>query len=577
MDLKIFPVSHLIDEQKYPLSIKEEKIAKEDQYFNNSLYALSTAKREKRLQQNEDLLVNYWLSNSDPFDNITFDRNSIENMELDNSSLEELKAKFNNDKISNSFKNLTYPITSFSPLAIRKKYQEKKAIYRLIPSSDRKIKHLVFYFPLRLFPDNKEELNLHRSIVDLANAIQVPVIIFSDIDASDINHPKAFFVEFITSNIKQEVCWKYVKSEDTLLFSMWAKDAFLPALDKKDDIILLCPQRVIYRGSSSDPILPQLLATRDTARHEPRCPLFKTFDFESKNIQYDGGNILTGDNFILVGKDTFLHNSTSSNNLISNHIDSTRKVIHIGGKLNNSNLGITLNGGRQSIFHIDLLISLAGRNSKTGKYRLVIGCPHLALTPKEFSELPMDQQSAVYEELQRMTDGINSTIIELEQATCKNELPFEIYRIPFALSYIDKIKEVKRSNDNIYIQKEKKYKAVRNWFWSSYNGIVEIDEDQKKVWLPSYAKDFNEKDSVSGKYKYPWDEGQKKAVEKYFASIKLSTTPIYGNWEPSFAPLEEETKRVWKELGFEVLPIGETGFHIYSLLNAGIPCIVNCI
>lgn len=248
-------------------------------------------------------------------------------------------------------------------------------------------------------------------------------------------------------------------------------------------------------------------------------------------IYFEGGNILIGDNFFLIGADyplKTLHHTTklikpedneSESELITKlykeHLDKTRELIYVGSTLpvpSNSTSKIEINGEEweeiffqnneggtiQPIFHIDMFITLAGR-SENGKYRVLVGDPKLA---------------AEILELDILKYGMPELFEDVAQGLINNG--FEVIKIPLPVVYID--------------EPEKK---ERRWYFTSYNNcIVEIiDGTNKTIWLPSYG---------------------------------------YGNWQ-ILKKTDDYAKKVFEDLGFKVIPL--TDYHPLAENSGSLHCI----
>ena len=131
-------------------------------------------------------------------------------------------------------------------------------------------------------------------------------------------------------------------------------------------------------------------------------------------------------------------------------------------------------GTVQPIFHIDMFITLAGRNSE-GKYQLVVCDPRLAAA------------------LVEQPDGILTSPDAFDEiAETLSRLGFEIIRNPLPLVYVDDPEM-----------------RVRKWYFASYNNaLVELKADgAKMIWLPTYGHgNWQELEKTDQENKRIWEE-----------------------------------------------------------------------
>jgi hypothetical protein len=246
---------------------------------------------------------------------------------------------------------------------------------------------------------------------------------------------------------------------------------------------------------------------------------------------FEGGNMLVGDDFFLIGADYPLesigHTSKMLNikegesetefltRIYNEHLDSTRKLIYVGSTLpvpSNNTKKIEINGEEweeiffqnneggtvQPLFHIDMFITLAGRASN-GKYRVLVGDSRLA------AEI-LDMEILKY--------GIPELFDDVAQGLTNNG--FEVIRLPLPVIYLDEPENKKRF-----------------WYFTTYNNcLVEIiDEKNKTIWLPTYG---------------------------------------YGEWE-ILKKTDERAREIFEELGFKVIML--TDYHPLAEGSGSLHCI----
>src|SRR6185503_3726641 len=203
-------------------------------------------------------------------------------------------------------------------------------------------------------------------------------------------------------------------------------------------------------------------------------------------IYFQGGNILIGDDFFFIGADypantlkyvggvlTPEPNETPERlvrRLYSEYMDHSRTLHYIGSTVQvpaQLERTITVNGQQwteklyygnhpgtvQPLFHIDMFISLAGKDS-AGKNQLLVGDPKMAADALGVPLWPHG--------MQEVFDNIAKGLARLGFAVKRNPLP---------LVYMDD-----------------PHDRVRLWYFATANNaLVSIDGAKKRVWLPSYG------------------------------------------------------------------------------------------
>ncbi|WP_266205105.1 hypothetical protein [Pontibacter kalidii] len=204
-------------------------------------------------------------------------------------------------------------------------------------------------------------------------------------------------------------------------------------------------------------------------------------------VYFEGGNVLVGDDFFLLGAnyavDTCLHLSEqllsdkglklkkAITELYQQYLDKDRILYLVGSTLQlpaEQKRRFTRNGEEweellymrnkegsvQPVFHIDMFLTLAGRN-ENGKYRVLVGDPRMA------SDLLHNKYAAL-----ATPEAFD------EIAALLTRLKFEVIRNPLPLVYVDD-----------------EQRRVRKWYYATYNNaLVEVRSAQERtVWLPSYG------------------------------------------------------------------------------------------
>ena len=309
-------------------------------------------------------------------------------------------------------------------------------------------------------------------------------------------------------------------------FTVWAEDAFVVVEDVAADppvTFLLEPERFPRAGDFQ---LAELVATV-TPLETTQSPLV-----------FQGGNVLIGDDFVLVGVD-YLDDSIRAveesgavegypyagsaerkrgfvADLFRQSFDPSRRVHFLASTPRNrpTNTVIELDGerwlddveagrgSRQPIFHIDMFVTLAGRGAD-GRYRLLVGDPGLADRLLGWDSVDHDLR------------------IEYDQIAAQlSRLGFDVVRTP--LPYVSVLEAEAR---------------VRTWYHATTNNcLVAIDADDatpgsSQVWLPTYGHP-------------PFEE--------------LSAT-------------DADHRRRWESMGFEVTQLGD--FHAFAMRMGALHCI----
>ncbi|MDX5483184.1 MAG: hypothetical protein LPK07_16005 [Hymenobacteraceae bacterium] len=258
---------------------------------------------------------------------------------------------------------------------------------------------------------------------------------------------------------------------DNISMTIWAEDDFELVHDKGGKLFMVQPHS--NRRTADE--LASYYAGREFGWERVKVPVY-----------FEGGNILVGDDFFFLGAnyavDTFhdlgellvqdrdLNARKVITALYQQYLDQERTLYLIGSSLQlpaEEERSLTLNGEQwkerlyvknsegtvQPIFHIDMFITLAGRNGE-GKYQVLVGDPRMA------SGL-LGNNTCTWATTEAF-DDIAETL---------RKLGFEVIRNPLPLTYVD--------DEN---------QKVRKWYFAtSNNALVEVQEGKKTVWLPSYG------------------------------------------------------------------------------------------
>jgi hypothetical protein len=330
-------------------------------------------------------------------------------------------------------------------------------------------------------------------------------------------------------------------AEDDLFFSVWAEDGYVCAIDRTSgETFLIEPVEFPRYG---DALIADYVAY-GTELRTSQAPVY-----------FHGGNILVGDAFFLIGIDyperTLDLESLSLpdlpraplmdyvRDLYRRYLDPQRELHFVGSRrpAHPHRLRIfdledepraeeigAAGGIHQPIFHIDMLVSLAGR-SDAGRYRVLVGDPRLAVALVDDPSFPLPAHAMA---------------VQCDQVAAGLEARgFEVTRNPLPLVYADDDGElawsagelesrygnVEGASEVIDFMAEREMDRIplRRWYVATSNNVLaERTDDRGIVWMPEYA-----------------------------------VTP----WE-ILAPVDAANRALWERLGFEVRGLGD--FHAFA-------------
>lgn len=267
-----------------------------------------------------------------------------------------------------------------------------------------------------------------------------------------------------------------VEAPEYLRFTVWAEDPYVVV----EDAATTPSRRFLVEPftfpRAGDSLVAELVAEA-TELQAIQSPLY-----------FQGGNVLIGDDFVLVGVDylfetleTFLRYRPVLGmpadrakahdfvvDLFRQSFDPARRFVFAGTRLPVPRVQtrpLTVGGeewtemlyagtGRnQPIFHIDMFVSLAGR-APSGRYRLLVGSPPEA--DRLLGRPPVAHAlGEIFDDVARQ--------LEVQG--------FEVIRNPLPLTYVDDP-----------VAKE------RTWYFATSNNcLVQIEPDARHVWLPTYG------------------------------------------------------------------------------------------
>lgn len=309
-----------------------------------------------------------------------------------------------------------------------------------------------------------------------------------------------------------------IEVPDSMRYTVWAEDAYAAARDEDSGTSYLIEPASFPR--QEDALTADIVAA-NTDIGQSHASLY-----------YQGGNILIGDDYWLIGAD-YPNKSISLGLVRPDHaetrlaairrayglsLDVNRTMHLVGSTLpvpTQLEREITINGQRwkeelhagntvgtvQPMFHIDMFVTPAGRDS-SGNPQVLVGDPRLASQLLN-EPLEIHAMAHIYDDIAKKLANIG----------------FSVVRNPLPLVYQDDPS-----------------RRTRYWYFAtSNNALVEIDEASKHVWFPTYG---------------------------------------YGPWA-NLTATDEANKQIWESLGFAVTMLGD--FHPFAFNLGAAHCITKFI
>ncbi|KAL9641553.1 hypothetical protein ABK040_013474 [Willaertia magna] len=344
-----------------------------------------------------------------------------------------------------------------------------------------------------------------------------------------------------------------VAEDNSANISIWAEDAYVCNFNPEKNVRYLTTPIIFPRYADS------MIAT--TVSNDYNEKQFETTPLKvhPTSLIFQGGNTLIGDDFFMVGKDYLMntiqfikeHQSIAvpkgetekdvAIKCYKTYLDTTRRLIFPGtaderpcpnqitvpfldydkdtldGKQYRNEV-LYFGNGRgaekvwEPLFHIDMFITLLGRNKETNKYQVLVASPKLAI-----QTLGWDKEKARFAYAMQLSFDEIAKQLEDEG--------FEVDRMPLPMVYYDS------EEDN-----------TRYWYFTTYNNcLVQIPlEDnetvngikvEKKVWLPQYG---------------------------------------YGDWK-DLEKTDKQATEIFEKYGFTVQPMGD--FHPFTYNLGALHCI----
>ncbi|MCI0414895.1 hypothetical protein L0222_19130 [bacterium] len=279
-----------------------------------------------------------------------------------------------------------------------------------------------------------------------------------------------------------------VRINKNVMFSIWAQDPFVVIQSHKTK--QMCFVEPVSFSRYADSFIPDRVAACIGYHKNP-----------DSWIYFQGGNLLVADDFYLLGYD-YIHKSivhkvhtTSPSSFVDVYTKALdpRPAIIINYCKNNKPARVpewetpdtenrngtiwwvvdwTAPGKYQPVFHIDMFMSLGGRNSE-GKYKVFVGDPTEAAKALGQAHLHKFAKAHVFD----------SIIRDLES---RGDL--EVIRTPLPLVSTTISPEMARKDLEMNVPADVHHVAL--YYFATYNNcLVEIDGQSKQVWIPTYGHD----------------------------------------------------------------------------------------
>jgi hypothetical protein len=279
---------------------------------------------------------------------------------------------------------------------------------------------------------------------------------------------------FVAKESNQDLLRKWIKelrlnleaivtAPKHLQFTVWAEDAYAAVqIDGQGRSYLVEPKR--FRRESDNYIANIVTA---------QCDIGLSY---ARNLIFQGGNLLAGDRFWLIGQD-YLNQSghyvADPEREFRFALEYRRKLVAIGSQLKiplwrferfkrdgrywtEERFRGNLRGTRQPIFHIDMFLTLAGRDDR-GRPIVLVGDPRLAAQTLD-ENLNEDALANVFDDI-------------AEQLRRNRRHRFVVIRNPLPLVC------AKNSDERTLLW----------YFATSNNALVQVEGNRKEVWLPTYG------------------------------------------------------------------------------------------
>ncbi len=315
-----------------------------------------------------------------------------------------------------------------------------------------------------------------------------------------VNYSSIAIVEEWLKTYKRDEKSIVVEAPDYVGFSIWAQDGYAISTSSDKKTYFVEPLSFLRYA---DAVVADYV-TNATDIKDFQVPLY-----------FQGGNILVGDNFWLIGADypkktleyidsaIFPEKGEAKEEFVKrlfrDNLDVERELFYIASQtpVPVDDVVLTKEDGKycvdmvfvgndegtvQPLFHIDMFLTLAGRDAN-GKYQIFVGDPSLAPMPPSVMADSYTMQN-VYDSIADSLKSKGFTVI-------RNPLPLTFSKQTVKVEELnnpkdEKIYRIYQQLHNLGLTEVE----LRNWYFAtSNNALVEITDSCKRVWLPTYGYD----------------------------------------------------------------------------------------
>jgi agmatine/peptidylarginine deiminase len=335
--------------------------------------------------------------------------------------------------------------------------KEERTMKKTVSSVYGKIKRMLLTFPHKKTLTNDIVLQRYQGIFKELKDVEYIILAHKDvhqsirITAEEIDDNNLILIEassnyfgYVTEVLGHIAGSVYVCELESSWHTIWAQDGYCCIKKDENTTVLLEPLHFARGGDHN--VAEQVAANTD-------------LEVEPTKYYIEGGNILAGDDYILVGKD-YLHlnkaRTGEGKRKLTNEFKKLFGVSHVIwlGFDEPLNFPIQVFQGKyQPLYHIDMYITLAGKTDN-GKELVFVADAKLAKEIVE-EEAPEDV----------IVDSFDKTVEYLAQYN-EGGLQFEVKRLPIDLW---------------------KFPDGQKKFLTYNNCLIEVFGDEKNVYLPKYS------------------------------------------------------------------------------------------
>jgi hypothetical protein len=307
-----------------------------------------------------------------------------------------------------------------------------------------------------------------------------------------------------------------VEAPDHVGFSIWAQDGYAISQTSTNDTYFIEPLSFLRYA---DAVISDYVSNATSLKNF-QTPLY-----------FQGGNILIGDDFWFIGIDyptntlEYVNDSIIPNpgetgeqlvrRLYKEYLDNGRTLQYVGSTVPVPSESVLLtqeqgtyyvdlvyqgnkSGTAQPLFHIDMFLTLAGRDQNSS-YQILVADPSLS------PATPWSASGAGYS-MQNVFDNIANNLLASGYTVIRNPLPLTFTSRMLNVSVFN------RPNDPelyaIYTTLTSAGVAqveLRSWYFATANNALvqsTTDAENRKVWLPTYGHNLQAPGTLEKDYSY---------------------------------------------------------------------------